>query len=120
MRARKGTGRAVAARTFSLVLRAPHERVEAAAARMDERDASFDGSRANGARSMSASADSAGDGSGDTFNADDFVPAKDRRRMDDFIIYGLSAAEQAIADSGWVPSSDEEWYSPEPLSANSG
>ena len=45
-----------------------------------------------------------GDGSGDTFNADDFVPAKDRRRMDDFIIYGLSAAEQAIADSGWVPS----------------
>lgn len=49
-----------------------------------------------------------GDGSGDTFNADDFVPAKDRRRMDDFIIYGLSAAEQAIADSGWVPSSDED------------
>lgn len=49
-----------------------------------------------------------GDGSGDTFNADDFVLAKDRRRMDDFIIYGLSAAEQAIADSGWVPSSHEE------------
>lgn len=49
-----------------------------------------------------------GDGSDDTFNADDFVPAKDRRRMDDFIIYGLSAAEQAIADSGWVPSSDED------------
>lgn len=49
-----------------------------------------------------------GDGTGDTFNADDFVPAKDRRRMDDFIIYGLSAAEQAIADSGWVPSSDED------------
>jgi 3-oxoacyl-[acyl-carrier-protein] synthase II len=51
-----------------------------------------------------------GDGSGDTFNADDFVPAKDRRRMDDFIIYGLSAAEQAIADSGWVPSSDEDTW----------
>ena len=50
----------------------------------------------------------AGDGSGDTFNADDFVPAKDRRRMDDFIVYGLAAAEQAIADSGWVPSSDED------------
>lgn len=51
-----------------------------------------------------------GDGSGDTFNADDFVPAKDRRRMDDFIVYGLSAAEQAIADSGWVPNSDEDGW----------
>ena len=78
MRARKGTGRAVAARTFSLVLRAPHERVEAAAARMDERDASFDGSRANGARSMSASADSAGDGSGGSVKPGDaFDEARD-------------------------------------------
>lgn len=49
-----------------------------------------------------------GDGSGDTFNADDWVPAKDRRRMDDFIVYGLCAAEQAIRDSGWEPKSDEE------------
>lgn len=78
MRARKGTGRAVAARTFSLVLRAPHERVEAAAARVDERDASFDGSRANGARSMSASADSAGDGSGGSVKPGDaFDEARD-------------------------------------------
>jgi len=78
MRARKGTGRAVAARTFSLVLRAPHERVEAAVARVDERDASFDGSRANGARSMSASADSAGDGSGGSVKPGDaFDEARD-------------------------------------------
>ncbi len=49
-----------------------------------------------------------GDGSNATFNADDWVPAKDRRRMDDFIIYGLCAAEQAIADSGWVPKTDED------------
>lgn len=49
-----------------------------------------------------------GDGSGDTFNADDWVPAKDRRRMDDFIVYGLCAAEQAIKDSGWEPQSDED------------
>ncbi|MBO6520289.1 MAG: beta-ketoacyl-ACP synthase II [Rhodospirillales bacterium] len=49
-----------------------------------------------------------GDGSGDTFNADDWVPAKDRRRMDDFIVYGLCAAEQAIRDSGWEPQSDED------------
>jgi len=51
-----------------------------------------------------------GDGSNNTFNADDWVPAKDRRRMDDFIVYGLCAAEQAIADSGWVPKSDEDTW----------
>lgn len=49
-----------------------------------------------------------GDGSGDTFKSDDWVPAKDRRRMDDFIVYGLCAAEQAIQDSGWEPKSDED------------
>ncbi len=49
-----------------------------------------------------------GDGSGDTFDADEWVPAKDRRRMDDFIVYGLCAAEQAIRDSGWEPKSDED------------
>ena len=47
-----------------------------------------------------------GDGSNNNFNADDWVPAKDRRRMDDFMIYGLCAAEQAIADSGWVPKTE--------------
>lgn len=51
-----------------------------------------------------------GDGSNNTFNADDWVPSKDRRRMDDFIIYGLCAAEQAIADSGWVPKTDEDTW----------
>ena len=51
-----------------------------------------------------------GDGSNNTFNADDWVPAKDRRRMDDFMIYGLCAAEQAIADSGWVPKTEEDTW----------
>ncbi len=49
-----------------------------------------------------------GDGSGDTFDVDAFVPVKDRRRMDDFIVYGICAAEQAIADSGWEPKGDED------------
>ena len=49
-----------------------------------------------------------GDGSNGTFNADDWVPAKDRRRMDDFIVYGLCAAEQAIQDSGWEPKTEED------------
>ena len=42
------------------------------------------------------------------FNADDWVPTKDQRRMDDFIIYGLCAAQQAIEDSGWTIDSDED------------
>lgn len=49
-----------------------------------------------------------GDGSGRTFNADDWVPAKDRRRMDSFIIYGIAAAQQAIEDSGWTPDGEED------------
>jgi len=42
------------------------------------------------------------------FNADDWVTPKDRRRMDDFIVYGLAAAEQAVQDSGWVADEDEK------------
>jgi 3-oxoacyl-[acyl-carrier-protein] synthase II len=41
------------------------------------------------------------------FNPDDWIPPKDQRRMDDFIIYGLAAANQAIQDSGWKPDNDE-------------
>lgn len=44
------------------------------------------------------------------FNADDWVSSKDRRRMDDFIVFGLCAAEQAIADSGWKAESDEQQW----------
>ena len=45
------------------------------------------------------------------FNVDDWVTPKDRRRMDDFIVYGLAAADQAIADSGWQPQTDEDrWH----------
>ena len=43
-----------------------------------------------------------------SFNADDYVSPKDQRKMDRFIIYGLGAAEEAIADSGWAPDSEEE------------
>ena len=41
------------------------------------------------------------------FIADDYVIAKDRRRMDDFIIYAMAAAQEAVQDSGWVPPTDE-------------
>ncbi|MEQ9575931.1 MAG: beta-ketoacyl-ACP synthase II, partial [Rhodospirillales bacterium] len=49
-----------------------------------------------------------GDGSDGTFNAEAWVPTKDQRRMDTFIIYGLAAAIQAIEDSGWKPEADED------------
>jgi 3-oxoacyl-[acyl-carrier-protein] synthase II len=42
------------------------------------------------------------------FNADDWVPPKDQRRMGEFIIFAMAAAVQAVEDSGWQPDSDEE------------
>ncbi|MCH8183145.1 MAG: beta-ketoacyl-ACP synthase II [Proteobacteria bacterium] len=48
-----------------------------------------------------------GDGDGD-FNPDDWVPSKDRRRMADFVVFGLAAAQQAVADSGWNPDAEED------------
>lgn len=41
------------------------------------------------------------------FNPDDVVSPKDRRRMDDFIVYGLGAAEEALTDAGWKPEDEE-------------
>jgi len=49
-----------------------------------------------------------GDGSDGTFNADQWVDPKEQRRMDDFIIFGLAAAKQAVKDSGWEPRTEEE------------
>jgi 3-oxoacyl-[acyl-carrier-protein] synthase II len=51
-----------------------------------------------------------GDGSNGTFNADLWVDPKEQRRMDPFIIYGLTAAKQAVQDSGWVPQTEEDRY----------
>jgi 3-oxoacyl-[acyl-carrier-protein] synthase II len=42
------------------------------------------------------------------FIADDWVAAKDRRKIDRFITYALVAAEQAIRDAGWTDASEEE------------
>ncbi len=51
-----------------------------------------------------------GDGSNGTFNPDDWMSAKERRRIDDFILYGIAAAEMALADSGWKPTSEEDQW----------
>jgi len=47
-----------------------------------------------------------GEGEGE-FNKVDWVSKKEQRQMDDFIIYGISAADQAIADAGWVPEDEK-------------
>ncbi|MGR3794532.1 beta-ketoacyl-ACP synthase II [Vannielia sp. SX4] len=49
-----------------------------------------------------------GDGSDGTFNADDWMEPKDRRKVDDFILYGVAAAMQAVEDAGWTPDSEED------------
>jgi 3-oxoacyl-[acyl-carrier-protein] synthase II len=48
-----------------------------------------------------------GDGSDGTFNADDHMAPKERRKVDDFILYGMAAADQAVADAGWTPEDEE-------------
>jgi 3-oxoacyl-[acyl-carrier-protein] synthase II len=42
------------------------------------------------------------------FTAEDHVPVKDQRKMDEFIVLAIAAAHEAIADSGWEPQTDEE------------
>jgi 3-oxoacyl-[acyl-carrier-protein] synthase II len=49
-----------------------------------------------------------GDGSDGTFNPDQWVDPKEQRRVDDFIIYALTAAQQAVTDSGFEPKDEEE------------
>src|SRR5262252_3765901 len=41
------------------------------------------------------------------FNPDDWVPPKDQRKMDGFIVYALAAAAQAVEDAGWAPQEEE-------------
>jgi len=49
-----------------------------------------------------------GDGSGGTFNPDSAMEPKEQRKVDDFIIYAVAAADEALADSGWAPRTEDE------------
>jgi 3-oxoacyl-[acyl-carrier-protein] synthase II len=51
-----------------------------------------------------------GDGSNGTFNPSDWMEPKERRKVDDFILYGMAAADMAVADSGWSPKEEEDFY----------
>ena len=48
-----------------------------------------------------------GDGGDGTFNPDDWMESKERRKVDDFILYGVAAADQAVRDAGWTPDNEE-------------
>jgi 3-oxoacyl-[acyl-carrier-protein] synthase II len=54
--------------------------------------------------------DGRGGGGPDTpgsFDPDQTMSAKDRRRVDDFILYAIAAADEAVRDSGWTPEDEE-------------
>jgi len=42
------------------------------------------------------------------FNPDDWMEPKEQRKVDDFIIYAMCAAQQAIEDSGWKADTPEK------------
>ena len=49
-----------------------------------------------------------GDGTGGTFSPDQWMEPKEQRKVDDFIIFAVSAATQALADANWSPKTKEE------------
>src|SRR6202012_3377000 len=44
----------------------------------------------------------------DAFRPDEWMEPKEQRRVDDFIIFALSAATQALRDANWAPKTYEE------------
>jgi 3-oxoacyl-[acyl-carrier-protein] synthase II len=44
----------------------------------------------------------------DKYNPDDWMEPKESRKVDPFIVYAMAAADQAIEDSGWKPTTHEE------------
>jgi 3-oxoacyl-[acyl-carrier-protein] synthase II len=55
--------------------------------------------------------DGRGGGSADdpfSFDPDKSVSPKDQRRIDDFILYAMAAADEAVRDAGWMPEGEED------------
>ncbi|KTQ85163.1 3-oxoacyl-ACP synthase [Aureimonas ureilytica] len=49
-----------------------------------------------------------GDGSDGTFNPDLWMEPKEQRKVDDFIVYAVAAASEALDDADWHPETDED------------
>ncbi|HLI64740.1 MAG TPA: beta-ketoacyl-ACP synthase II [Caulobacteraceae bacterium] len=55
--------------------------------------------------------DGRGHGSADmigAFDPDKVMPPKDQRRIDDFILYSVAAAEEALTDANWKPETEAD------------
>ncbi len=49
-----------------------------------------------------------GDGTDGTFNPDQWMEPKDQRKVDDFIIFAMCAAKQALDDANWHPHTEDD------------
>jgi 3-oxoacyl-[acyl-carrier-protein] synthase II len=49
-----------------------------------------------------------GDGANGSFNPSDWMEPKEQRKVDEFIVYAMSAATQALKDAGWQPTAYED------------
>ena len=49
-----------------------------------------------------------GEGAPGSFDPDAVLPARERKRIDEFILYAIAAADEALTSSGWQAQSDED------------
>jgi len=49
-----------------------------------------------------------GDGSSGTYNPDQWMEPKEQRKVDEFIVFAMCAAKQALDDAGWKPQSYDD------------
>ena len=49
-----------------------------------------------------------GDGTGGTYNPDQWMEPKEQRKVDKFIVYAMCAAKQALEHAGWKPTTHDE------------
>jgi 3-oxoacyl-[acyl-carrier-protein] synthase II len=49
-----------------------------------------------------------GDGTDGTYDPDQWMEPKEQRKVDDFIVFAMAAADQAVRDSGWLPTAYED------------
>ena len=49
-----------------------------------------------------------GPGHPHAFDPDQVMSPREQRRVNDFILYAMAAADEAVRDSGWAPSTDDE------------
>jgi 3-oxoacyl-[acyl-carrier-protein] synthase II len=49
-----------------------------------------------------------GDGSSGTYNPDQWMEPKEQRKVDEFIVFAMCAAKQALDDAGWKPQAYED------------